>query len=259
MPSPTQQFEEERRWLNGFLLRSNVMPGAIVTRPIPDPPDAVLEQGSRRVPVEVTRVFVDGGAELRRGNSDQDWTCREVEKLLSTTNIQPLHVTLGFSHDHLLVKRSEVARSIVREIVRNDPSDDQLKTLDWRDDDFVHRRRGGWPQDVEYLMLLRPTGWPVFEVARGGAGWELTKCQGVFQAAIDRKASDLPGYRDGYSEAWLLLVAEGHDTASFIEPDQATRAHVFTSPFDRCFFYRHHFGGWCELRRANAVSRSNDE
>lgn len=226
-----------------------MLPDALMSTPQQDPPDAVLSHGgARRTAVEITRVFVDGGSDHRRGNANQDWVCREVQRLLPDAGVRPLLVSLGFAHDTLEEAREHVSRAICRIVAAHDPQNEELVDLDWRSDDDHNTRRDEWPPDLEYLSLLRPAQWSVFEVTRGGAGWERTDCRELFQIAIDRKSRALADYRSAFENAWLLIVAEGHDTASFIEPNLETREHLYRAPFDRCFFHRHHFGGWFELR-----------
>ena len=68
------------------------------------------------------------------------------------------------------------------------------------------------------------------------AGGLLGNSREILQAAIDQKAKLYSTYLKETTECWLLLVAIGISPSTFIEANEPTRAHHFTSPFARTFF-----------------------
>lgn len=238
-----------RRWIE----RTGTCAGATVEQCQFDPPDFELHHEGHRIAVEMVRVYIDGPGPslLKRGVTLRDGVCLKLEEMLPKLGVRPLVVTLTFAHDQLSERVGVLADKIARLIVAHDPTDDALLDLDARD--WYARPEWGreWPEDLHSLMLLRPTGWDTkTEVTQGDAGFEMFDCVLPLTQAIAKKEPDLGGYRARYNAAWLLIVAEGNEAASFMCPDDRTREHMYTSEFDRVFFFRNVFHDAFELRLA---------
>jgi hypothetical protein len=58
----------------------------------------------------------------------------------------------------------------------------------------------------------------------------------LFQNDIREKARLLPRYLERCDRCWLVLAADAARPSSFIEPNQASLAHTYESPFERTYF-----------------------
>jgi hypothetical protein len=105
---------------------------------------------------------------------------------------------------------------------------------------FVERRNteGFWPDELAWAQGHAPRQGqednPPWEAAKAGSVYS---SQEFLQAALDEKEQKLSRYRDsGCDEYWMLLVASGiAPSSSMLAPDPQ---HVFTSSFDRVFFFQ---------------------
>jgi hypothetical protein len=240
----------ERCILDGFIAKSGLCAGGKISRLPQDPPDFVVTSGPQQVGIEVTRIFVDGGrgSRLQAGTRTREWVCQHVGCLLSASGVAPMHIFIGFTYDDLHKNKGDLAKQVASLITSNDPSDDEAHELDWRPFAEIGEWDRTWPADIDHISMLRPAGWNSMEVTHVDAGWERENCVDLIQDALNDKSFDLSKYPSTIGERWLLICAEGHDVASFIDPDDATKSHVYVSGFDRAFFYRHAFGSWFELK-----------
>ncbi|HEX8237598.1 MAG TPA: hypothetical protein VF600_16695 [Abditibacteriaceae bacterium] len=69
------------------------------------------------------------------------------------------------------------------------------------------------------------------------------------QAKVDEKADKLSEYQTKCSEVWLLIVADGGAPSSISDLPTDTAGHVYTSSFDRLFFFDNFSDTIKELRR----------
>jgi hypothetical protein len=69
------------------------------------------------------------------------------------------------------------------------------------------------------------------------------------QATVDEKADKLTEYRTRCSEVWLLIVADGGAPSSISDLPADNADHVYTSSFDRLFFFDDFSDTIKELRR----------
>lgn len=250
--TPTKS-ELELAFVRGFLGKSDVLPNAVVSRVVQDPPDFTLESNGLRVGLEVTRVLNQSphGPRQRAGESNRAWICREVDSLLQAKGIQPLIVLLAFSSDELDGgARAAVAERIAELISDADPGTDFKIRLDY--DPYV--RRGGygtkWPRELDAMHLLRSPDVTWHEISAPDGGWTAEHVIDDLQSVLDTKAQDLERYGARYYETWLLIVAEGLGPSSLMDPDEATRSHPYRCAFARAFFYNYSDGSWFELPRS---------
>jgi hypothetical protein len=241
----------EREFLEGFLEQSKVCQGALVTRPQQDPPDFVIKSGSFSAAVELTCVFVDSDrksySEAKKGSSDQSWVRREIQILLTKRGVQPMYVMVGFAHDRVRTDRRALAIGITDLIVRHNPPGTNQVDVDWHAAANAGEFGKSWPEDLDHISMLRPAICVQMNVDGASAGWEREECETLLQLTLEGKAVDLHRYSVRCDQNWLLMVAEGDDASSFIDPSEESRRAVYTSRFDRAFFYRHAFSMWFEL------------
>ncbi len=68
------------------------------------------------------------------------------------------------------------------------------------------------------------------------AGWAVRDSRAILQEAINDKASNIERYLSNCSRCWLLLASDGRKPSNFIHADNATREHIYSSPFERTYF-----------------------
>jgi hypothetical protein len=113
-----------------------------------------------------------------------------------------------------------------------------------------HNTEGPWPQELAWAQGHAPHPWqkhnPRWEASKGGSVHSSEK---FLQVAFDDKEEKLGRYRNsGCDEFWLLLVVPRLAPSSFMDaPDPK---HVFTSSFDRAFFFQLHGKEIVELKCA---------
>ncbi len=117
-----------------------------------------------------------------------------------------------------------------------------------------HNGKGPWPAGLVCALGHAPHWWqkddPRWRTIRGGSVYSSEE---FLQAALDRKEKRLADYRNnGCDECWLLLVVSRLAPSSFMDaPDPQ---HVFTSSFDRAFFFQLHGTEITEMKCEPAIT-----
>lgn len=204
-------------------------------------PDFVIDAGSSKVGVELTRLFHHGAAAVGR-ESDQASVVFRAQAIATSNDCPPLQVFVQFRPDRQIGKKrvQSLARELAREVQANIPVKGE------------RARSSQLPPEVLEVNIARPRriSTPIWQPSRVGiVPYDFT--QGL-QATLDAKRNRLSSYLRRCDECWLLVVAPGTSSSAFVEIDGPTRESVFEFAFARCFMLDGFNGRYFELRRRTA-------
>ena len=232
--------DEERRHLE--LLRTALLD--FPDGPVDDTgenPDFVIDAGSSRIGVELTRLFHHGAAAVAR-ESDQARVVFRAQAIAMSKDCPPLPVFVQFRPDSLIGKKrvQHLAEELAREVADNVPGVGET----------AHAFR--LPPEVWEIRVARPrsTFTPNWQVSRVGIvpfDYRL-----ALQNTLDAKRNRLSSYLKRCDECWLLVVAPGTSPSAFVEIHGPTREALFDFAFARCFMLDGFDGRYFELRPRTA-------
>jgi hypothetical protein len=204
-------------------------------------PDFVIDAGSSRIGVELTRLFHHGAAAVAR-ESDQASIVLRAQAIATSKHCPPLLVFVQFRPDSVIGKKrvQPLAEELAREVAANMPAVGET----------AHTSR--LPPEVWEIRIARPR--PTFT-----ANWQASRVGIVpldfrlaLQNSLDTKRDRLSSYLKRCDECWLVVVAPGTSPSAFVEIDGPTREALFDFAFARCFMLDGFNGRYFELQRRTA-------
>ena len=232
--------EEERRHLEMLRAALPDFPDGAVDG-AGENPDFVIDAGSSKIGVELTRLFHQGAAAVGR-ESDQASVVFRAQAIAASNDCPPLQVFVQFRPDSLIGKKrvQSLAEELAYEVEANIPTVGERASP------------SQLPPEVWGITIVRPrpTFTPVWQASRVGiVPYDFG--QGL-QDTLDAKRNRLSSYLKRCDECWLLVVAPGTFPSAFVEIDGPTRESVFDFAFARCFMLDGFNGRYFELRRRTA-------
>jgi len=204
-------------------------------------PDFVIDAGSCKVGVELTRLFHYGAGEVGR-ESDQANVVLRAQAIATSNDCPPLLVFVQFRPDSPIGKKRvrPLADELAREVAGNIPAVGKTAHVSRLPPEMLEIR----------IDRPRPTFTPNWQSSRVGiVPYDFRR---ALQDTLDAKRDRLPSYLKRCDECWLLVVAPGTSPSAFVEIDGPTRESVFDFAFSRCFMPDGFNGRHFELRRRTA-------
>lgn len=206
-----------------------------------DSPDFLIYTNDGLVGVEHRQLFQPDHPEknsIQARESQVDELLAIAQEHAELRGMPPIHISLFFSKQMKsgLNKKQKLAlgRDTATAVYKNLPNESETLELD-----YSNCHRLGFPDEVDHVFLSRYDGDDQHRWRSIEAGKPISDCRDALQKAICEKAQRLPSYRhtQNLTECWLLIVANGLNPSSFFEPNELSTNHMYTSPFDRTYFF----------------------
>lgn len=200
-------------------------------------PDFVLTNGNGTIGIEHTRLFVQrpGKASLKQQESLQEQIVGRAFEFYQKSHSPPLMISCSFN-DNTDYQYRDI-NTLAQQLVAGLPAS-LAKQKKWTLFES-HDAGPNWVQGMGLIQGRAPHSYEPpegrWDVSHGGCAY----CsESIIQTALNTKEKKLNRYRKQYprcGEFWLLMVVEGFTASSFMStPDSK---HIFTSSFDRVFFF----------------------
>lgn len=224
--------------LDRFRTASGLLPGE-PTRVRPDPPDFLVDDGARRIAVEMTRYHQDSGPTgspgAEREALEGQLTAR-AQAIFEEAN-PGLHVWVHPYFGYRKVDRRDLPKNAkrladaVRALTPPPPSADEPLTnrgADWNDPELAEL------EDVITLLEVsraRSLHYNLWDVGSAGRASQDTS---ELERVIRGKEADLPAYNSSADEQWLIIY--GLPQASAFFDFEVLTPHMFKSNFNSVVF-----------------------
>ena len=231
MSSKEQNKQQERNLIKAFREAFCGFPaGTILADDAQERPDAILDTGSKRIGIEITRIM---DPKLRRTESECQSFVDEARRWYESLNLPHLHVSvhLGADKPFTRANREKFGKTLAKLVAKNVPATNGLIEVenDWNDPEE-------FPYEIQSVLILRNPALRRNHWNAPSAGFFQEDFSDALQIALDKKDDVIGGYDAKCSEKWLLIAADGHGPSAFFDPSPATLSHTYTSSFDRVFF-----------------------
>ncbi len=209
-------------------------------------PDFKIVLPTRTIGIELRDVYVEltGTAPLRYQEVIHDKIVAHAQQLYELGGGPPVCVDFDFASNTNF--READIRRVAEELVRIFPA----SLADSTESTFIehHHHKGVWPSGLVCAIGHKPHWWqkddPRWRTCRGGSVYSSEE---FLQTALDRKEKRVADYRsNGCDDIWLILVVPRLAPSSFM--DEPSSQHIFTSSFDRAFFFQLHGTEITEMR-----------
>jgi hypothetical protein len=230
--------QEDEEWtaLDIFRKASRLLSGG-VTRGL-DPPDFLIEDGARRIAVEMTRYHQEPGPKgspLAKREADENRIVTKALQIFEAANPN-VHLMVDFYFGYESLSRRNVvelptllADAVTALIPPLSTTEGATTTeADYRDPKLAPLRTVLLGIHVLRSRSLHRNIWD------SGSGGRYSVDAKELETVIRTKEVDLPRYRKGADECWLIIYALPQGSALF---DSAVLTpHMWKSTFDRVVF-----------------------
>lgn len=246
----TTQEHREQWYVSRFRGAFADFPQGKVRRGTPPEPDFVIDsEGGETVGIEVTELYQGeaSGSPAKRQESERAGVVAAARRQSEEAGVPPVNVAVYFGDYLPLVKadRATVTSGIASLVSKHLPAPDETVTIENRFD-------GEFPDCVAGIRISRLSALTSYNWSVPAAGYVHLNSVGELQRRISEKAHRYAAYQIACGRCWLLIVAEGFAPSSLFEASDATRVHVYESPFERTFFLEAFSARWFELRTQTA-------
>lgn len=220
------QREEELHHLTLLQQHCSELTDHVFTLQQPPDPDFCAEGPTGRIGIELTEF--SGNLLVRREEGEQDGVIQRAQELYQATGLPDVHVVVNWRHEYRPSKRDRTLATFLTEMVsRNRPSmTGETVILDPTSEATTHLDHPAFER-VWVFGVDDPLPWTSIHRWSGrAAGPELV------QREIDRKSAKPEGYRQSYTQRWLVIVHPGDKPSTGFDLGAEITSHEFTANFD---------------------------
>ncbi|MFM6518590.1 MAG: hypothetical protein ACKPIC_19075, partial [Microcystis panniformis] len=149
--------------------------------------------------------------------------------------------------DLIARRKTKIAEMLVKLVEKYDPKIGDYFTLCaeklWGPD---------WPEEIDYVRVIRLEGDDPPHWSYTDSFWVGETTDELIQNALDDKERNILKWRDGFDEAWVLLVLDGSVGASTLRPHEQLVNNEYLSSFDRACVMEFDGKSYRELRLRRA-------
>jgi hypothetical protein len=212
-----------------------------------EPDVIVTTPAGRLVGIEVTELHqasVPGRPPKRLQESERAAVLAHARRLAEASGMPVVDVAVHFNDSVAITKRDRerIANELVALVSVHVPIDDLPIEVD------LFRHRNHFLPWIRLVRVFRASFLTKHHWAAPDSGWVQMEFSAELQNAIDEKNARFACYRKNCDECWLLIAASGGRPSGLFEASDATRNHLYRSPFARTFFLEAFVGTVIELR-----------
>ena len=191
------------------------------------------------------------GSPLRQQENLRQKVLWNAIRIYESRGLPHLDVRVDWSTNHYITsKREKELRTILVDLVTSHlPEQNGCILIECPSPDWEKL-----PEEITAVRIARFDGLSGnhWNFSRGGYLQEATVNQ--LHTLITEKEQKLPTYRFACpAGVWLLIVADGSQPSSLIEPNAAMTTFQFETAFDRVFFFQYFEGTSNELFRSGVI------
>lgn len=220
-------------------------------------PDIIARIDSITIGIEIRNLFNDekdgsGSRDCKRRGIYESVvkTCSHIHSRRSDKWID-VHLFFSSNVDVDLIARRErkekIAEMLVKLVEKCDPKIGDYFTLRseklWGPD---------WPEEIDFVRVIRLEGDHPPHWGYSDSFWVGETTDELIQNALDDKERNILKWRDGFDEAWVLLVLDGSVGASALRPHEQLVNNEYLSSFDRACVMEFDGKSYRELRLRRA-------
>jgi hypothetical protein len=210
--------DEERMALDRFRQASGLLSGA-VTLVKPDPPDLLIEQGGRRIAVEMTRHHQDSGPKGSKQAEQEEIEDRVVA--MAQTLFEAAHpgvhllVSPFFNHGSLNRRDLKLYAERLAHAVAGLIPPLTTEPLSSLSAGWHQLKAEGLDDSLAFLEVSRARA-STYSVWDFGDAGRLSRDVGHLLSVVRNKEADLHRYQAGFDECWLIVYTT-HNASTFFD------------------------------------------
>jgi hypothetical protein len=212
-------------------------------------PDFIGISDGNPVGIELTRFIFDhhGGPSPAALDNYRNQLAKALREQHVTRNIPPVHVSVHFSQEQILLSRqdrSDLAERLLTFVAANIPAENESAEFDYHTLPAELYSVG-----VSFLNILRNRALTMPFWGLPNASFLPESTAGTVQALIDKKASNVAAYRKRVPQLWLMIISGTQGLQSILDLDAGLLDANYETEFDRLFLFRAFGGTVHELKR----------